>query len=103
MNCKKDEDEVGSCPFCGGVSLDYGALEIEDGQLYYPWVCDDCNAEGKEWYELNFIKQEIVFDGETDEEKHQRLANEAYEYFSKLNLCPTKEEVEEYIREAKEE
>lgn len=51
--------EEGKCPNCGYYNLDYDSMEIKDNMVYYPWTCEDCNASGKEWYELNFIEQEL--------------------------------------------
>lgn len=53
------EEEQGKCPFCESYNIEYGAMELEDDTLYYPWKCEDCGCEGKDWYELKFIKQEI--------------------------------------------
>lgn len=47
-------NRVGECPFCGNLTLDYGALETANQDVYYPWTCTHCGASGRETYELSF-------------------------------------------------
>jgi hypothetical protein len=49
------KEEQGKCPKCKGWSLTYGALELQDDLIYYPFTCDDCGHEDNEWYSLTFI------------------------------------------------
>ena len=42
------------CPVCGSQDLDFGVLEVCDGIIYYPYECNGCQHEGKEWYNLVF-------------------------------------------------
>ncbi len=46
--------EVGKCPICGSIDLEYEACEHETGFLYYPVECKKCGATGKEFYNINF-------------------------------------------------
>jgi hypothetical protein len=48
-------EEQGVCPNCKGQSLSYGAIDIQDELVYYPFTCDDCEHEDKEWYSMDFI------------------------------------------------
>lgn len=52
--------EEGKCPKCGNCNLDYGVLELRGSSVYYPWICPDCGALGKEWYNLTFDEQELI-------------------------------------------
>ena len=46
----------GQCPICGSENLDYKCLEIADGDMvFYPFICNDCNFQGRENYELSYI------------------------------------------------
>jgi len=47
---------AGTCPKCGEQNLQYGSMEPEDDQMYYPWTCLDCGAIGREWYSIEFIE-----------------------------------------------
>ena len=47
-------NKVGECPVCGEQDLDYQELQPEDNMVCYPWHCDNCGAEGNEWYDLTF-------------------------------------------------
>jgi len=47
--------EQGKCPKCESDDLDYGSLEPVDEGLYYPYTCNGCGFEGKEWYNLHFV------------------------------------------------
>lgn len=68
MSIKFKSNEQGKCPLCNSMNLSYGTMEI-DGELgnscYYPWHCDDCGADGKEWYNMSFDSHTI--DGHEDE------------------------------------
>lgn len=47
----------GICPMCNSDDLDYGTMELESisgGACYFPWHCNTCGADGKEWYNLDF-------------------------------------------------
>ncbi len=59
MDTKK-QIEQGVCPKCGSNRLDYGAVEVIDSGVRYPYICPDCKFVGNEYYEL-------VFSGHTDE------------------------------------
>lgn len=49
-----------TCPVCGAEGeFEYGALEVNDAGIYYPFKCTVCGAEGKEHYSLNFIHCEV--------------------------------------------
>lgn len=47
--------EEGICPICKKPTLEYGALEVQDNMIYYPWECTNCKHKGQEWYELTFV------------------------------------------------
>ena len=47
--------DKGICPNCEAMELDYGALGIQDDLVYYPFTCENCGHEDKEWYSLEFI------------------------------------------------
>jgi hypothetical protein len=44
----------GACPRCGKRDLDYGAMELEAGDCYFPFTCGKCKATGEEWYHLEY-------------------------------------------------
>lgn len=50
---------VAECPACGESELDYGTLTPSDNQIYYPWTCTHCKAEGQEWYNIEFVGQNL--------------------------------------------
>lgn len=54
------KQEQGRCPICGSDMLDYDSIEVEGESVMYPWSCENCGAEGKEVYELNFVGHEDV-------------------------------------------
>lgn len=59
MSIKFKSNEQGKCPLCNSMNLSYGTLEVDDGlgnSCYYPWHCDDCGADGKEWYYSDFLE-----------------------------------------------
>ena len=48
------------CPCCKSENLDYWAVEFYDDQCYFPRECQNCWAEGEEWYSLEFIWHENI-------------------------------------------
>ncbi len=48
------------CPICKSDNLEYGSLELEWENCYYPRTCEDCWAKWNEWYELSYCEQEVV-------------------------------------------
>ncbi len=49
-------DKFGTCPKCGGENLNYETCINDGKRFYYPYVCDDCDTAGKEWYGITFLK-----------------------------------------------
>lgn len=46
----------GVCPNCGSTELDYGTLELLDGELaYYPVTCNNCNCYFEATFEMKYI------------------------------------------------
>jgi len=50
----------GECPRCGSENLEYGAMERQDGMVFWPVTCNDCGAELREWWSLEFDDWEVV-------------------------------------------
>lgn len=57
---KAISNEQGLCPICNSENLSYDTIELIDDMLYYPWKCEDCSAQGEEWYKLNFSGHNII-------------------------------------------
>lgn len=56
-------NEEGKCPYCNEYSLEYGCLDIADGDMIcYPWKCDKCERQGEEWYSLKFAGHNVKDD-----------------------------------------
>ena len=55
INMQADDIQAGQCPKCGGNNLEYGVSEPLDGSIYYPYTCQDCNFDGDEFYNLEFV------------------------------------------------
>lgn len=49
----------GECPVCGEQDLDYGAIELEGEMAYFPWTCNQCKAQGEEWYSMDFAGHNV--------------------------------------------
>ena len=56
---KEEEEEEGVCPKCGGIQLDYGAMDYNGESIYYPYSCPECGIEGKEWFSMTFVQHTI--------------------------------------------
>ena len=44
----------GICPKCNVADLDYGVLEPEDSNIFYPFTCNNCGVTGKEYYTVKY-------------------------------------------------
>lgn len=58
-----EDDEPGICPQCGRANLEWEASYPEDNMYCYEFTCQDCGAEGKEWYELMYEKTIVTNTG----------------------------------------
>ena len=51
----------GNCPKCNSNDLNYATIvDVTRGDecIYYPFTCDDCNFEGREYYNIHFTGYE---------------------------------------------
>ncbi len=47
---------AGVCPKCGEHDLAYEICVNTAEYLYYPYTCEDCDFNGKEWYTIKFYE-----------------------------------------------
>lgn len=57
---------AGECPVCGSHNLSWGDCENTGEYIYYDWECDDCHAEGREWYKLLFDGHSVLIEEMAD-------------------------------------
>ncbi len=46
----------GECGCCGSVNLEFGPLEAGNNGAHYPFMCKNCGASGKAWYNIEYSK-----------------------------------------------
>lgn len=63
------------CPVCESDNLEYGVVEFYDDQCYFPRICQSCGAEWEEWYSMEFIWHENLYDKNGNEIKEKDLSN----------------------------
>ena len=51
----EEKEEAGKCPKCSSNNLDYSAICVQDNQVYYPFICNDCKHSDNEYHALEFI------------------------------------------------
>lgn len=52
---KEIRREAGVCPKCGEQNLSYETiLQVSEEGVCYPYICNDCEFEGNEWYSIEF-------------------------------------------------
>lgn len=46
----------GNCPKCNSNDLNYDKTDVDrhDECFYYPFTCNNCSFEGREYYEVSF-------------------------------------------------
>jgi hypothetical protein len=50
----------GECPNCKSTNLDYDDVQFDgDDLMWFPFICDDCEAYGHEDYSVNYISSEV--------------------------------------------
>jgi hypothetical protein len=49
--------ERGLCPYCGSENINYDNLYLDGESICFPALCDNCNNEFNEWYDLNYSGQ----------------------------------------------
>lgn len=59
--------EEGICPICG-ADIDYEGSFFEDDQVGMDWTCPECDAEGTEWYDLQFSTSTVSGEDEDEDE-----------------------------------
>ena len=52
-------NNIGTCPHCKEQDLDYGAIQLEGENAYFPYKCNNCGLEGEEWYYMEFIGHNV--------------------------------------------
>ena len=67
---KTENLQVGQCPKCGSVNLDFGCSEPVGDSIKYPFSCEDCKFEGIEWYDVSFSEMTTA-DGEEIEQEER--------------------------------
>lgn len=45
----------GTCHACGSERLLYDGHEFDADSMYFEYECEDCGAQGEEWYKLTYI------------------------------------------------
>ena len=56
---KVKSNEMGVCPICNSMDLDYGAVQFDSDMLYFPFTCKQCGCKGEEWYSMGFVGNNI--------------------------------------------
>lgn len=69
-------ENSGVCPVCGADAIDgdidFGELQIDydsESAVYYPFHCNKCGTDGREFYELSFLYMEADKDGLVENKK----------------------------------
>lgn len=54
----------GKCKKCQSEDLKYHSMELLDlaNEVYYPFTCEKCGVDGREYYSLTYI--ETIMEGE---------------------------------------
>lgn len=55
------------CPVCGSDNLNYGTIEFEADQCYFPRTCEKCKACWEEWYSMEYVWHYNLLDKNWDE------------------------------------
>ena len=60
MENVQNTQKAGFCPKCGRQSLEYRNLRLDGDVVVYPWTCLNCNAQGDEIYNIDFVKHIVA-------------------------------------------
>ena len=53
-------EKAGICPVCGSERLSYGFINVEHTSVFYPWTCESCGSDGKEYHSLIFEEHVVL-------------------------------------------
>lgn len=53
-------NQQGVCPFCDSDGLKYEKERFDGENLYFKWVCTDCDKQGSEWYMIDFLGHTVI-------------------------------------------
>jgi hypothetical protein len=65
------KNEMGVCPVCGKRELNFVNEELRGTQMFFDWICMNCNAEGTEVYDLVFNTHQGVDTFEEGENENE--------------------------------
>lgn len=52
----KASNNIGKCVNCNSINIDYENCEMVDDMISYEYSCNDCESNGKEWYEITYVE-----------------------------------------------
>jgi len=58
---KTKQNCQGKCTFCDKENLDYKAIVLQDDFVYFPFTCDDCGTEGREYYAIQYSETDYFY------------------------------------------
>lgn len=67
------------CPFCEGENFNYGPIQLEWDQCYFPRECCECGSKWEEWYNMDFIWHENLEKWVLDTNKNKDGWNKLWE------------------------
>lgn len=58
--------KTGVCPNCNSENISYGSIELDGCQAYFPCECEECGTTFNECYDLDFVGNAEIFNGEEE-------------------------------------
>ena len=59
IDIKDLKNNMGVCPHCKEQDLEYGSIQLEGENAYFPYKCNNCGLEGEEWYSMEFVGHNV--------------------------------------------
>lgn len=59
IDIKDLKNSMGVCPHCKEQELEYGSIQLEGENAYFPYKCCNCGLEGEEWYYMEFTGHNV--------------------------------------------
>lgn len=83
---KIQSNDLGVCPYCNSLEIQYEAVRFEDDYLYFPCHCEKCGRYFEQWNELKFIGNNVGSSGEYEAQVGLEIDYEEEQKNEKINI-----------------
>lgn len=64
------------CQNCYSENIEYGKYYLDDDYVVFPWTCEDCHAEGREIFHMEFEENMLDYYPMSKDDYDELLADD---------------------------